>query len=109
VLLAKASSDDITEVPFGIKFNAVFPFVVLLWIETLSAEVALLKSPRIRLPVLVKVRLPDVVKEAALPVVTMVPEVVGKVRVVVPDTAGAERVTEPLESPLITKFAMFLP
>jgi hypothetical protein len=57
----------------------------------------------------VKVRLPDVVKEAALPVVTMVPETFGKVRVVVPDTAGAERVTEPDVSPEITIFAMFLP
>jgi hypothetical protein len=42
-------------------------------------------------------------------VVNIVPEVVGKVRTVVPDTAGAERVTEPDESPEITIFAMFLP
>jgi hypothetical protein len=57
----------------------------------------------------VKVRLPDVVSEAAPAVVTRVPDVVGRVNTVLPAMAGAWRVTVPDVSPATIKLAIIFP
>ena len=90
-------------VPFGITETAVNPFTVLDWNSTRLAGVALLKSPVMRLPVPVKFRLPESVRDAtdtaSVPLLVInVPDASGSVTVRSEFVLGEVMVTVPVPS-----------